>query len=107
MPRELAMAVKDFMFKHQEKYAEAAKITGPINNTTIYHQARQLEGEQPVSFALDDPYWHEWLHKNYRREENWRGPSVYAWDHKPYGILGEVLDMSRVEKTLREQQMKM
>jgi len=37
MPRALAQAVKDFMFDHQEKYSDAAKITGPINNTVIYH----------------------------------------------------------------------
>ena len=40
MPRQLAQAVKDFMFDHQEKYMDAAKITGPINATQIYHQAR-------------------------------------------------------------------
>lgn len=37
MPRELARAVKDYMFENQDKYQAAAKYTGPINNTAIYH----------------------------------------------------------------------
>jgi len=47
------------------------------------------------------------MQKNYRREDNWRAPSIFVWDHKPYGILGEVLDLKRFEKTLREQEMKL
>lgn len=57
--------------------------------------------------VVDDPYWADWMDKNYRREDNWRGPSPMAWDHKPYGIFGEVLDLSRFDKNLKEQQMKM
>ena len=41
MPQELSRAVKDFMFEHSEKYQAAAKFTGPINASQIYHQARQ------------------------------------------------------------------
>ena len=37
MPRELAQAVKDYMFDNQDQYQAAAKYTGPINNTQIYH----------------------------------------------------------------------
>jgi len=39
MPAELARAVKDYMFDHQEQYQAAAKYTGPINATHIYHQS--------------------------------------------------------------------
>jgi len=60
-----------------------------------------------VSMAVDDPYWAQWMDKNYRREDNWRAPSAMAWDHKHNGILGEVLDFSRSEKTTKEQQMKL
>ena len=55
----------------------------------------------------DDPYWVEFQRKNYRREDNWRLPSIHAWDHKPYGIMGEILDLKRFEKAAQEQNMKM
>jgi len=57
--------------------------------------------------TMDDPYWVKFQKENYRREDNWRLPSVHAWEHKPYGILGEVLDLKRFEKTMHEQQSKM
>lgn len=107
MPKELARAVKDYMLENQEKYLAAAQFTGPINNTQIYHQARQTNGGDAVFFTADDPYWIEFKQRNYRREDNWKGPSIFAWDHKPYGILGEVLDLKRFERTLREHEMKL
>lgn len=110
MPKELARAVKDFMFEHQESYQAAAKFTGPINATQIYHQARMAnskEGDQPVFFTMDDPYWVRFQQQNYRREDNWRLPSIMAWDHKPYGLVGEVLDFERLERLQTEREMKM
>ena len=57
MPQELSRAVKDFMLEHQDKYQAAARFTGPINATQIYHQARQSgSAEQPVFINADDPY---------------------------------------------------
>lgn len=105
MPRDLAMAVKEYMARNQEKYYDAAKYTGPISATQLYHQARASAdpaAAQPVFFSMDDPYWTEYYQKNYRREDNWRLPSVLAWDHKPKGILGEIIDFDRMERVLKE-----
>ena len=106
MPRELAQAVKDYMMENSGKYNAAARETGPINIANIYHQARQVSsrsGEQaPVFFNTDDPYWVEFAQKNYRREDNWRGPSVHAWNHRPKGILGEIIDVDRLDKAYEE-----
>ena len=41
MPIELQRAVKRYLLENSQKYQDAIKQTGPINNTTIYHQANQ------------------------------------------------------------------
>ena len=48
--------------------------------------------------TVDDPYWAEFGAKNWRKEDNWRLPSVLAWNHKPHGILGEIIDMEKLKK---------
>jgi len=37
MPEELARTVKNYMIEHQDQYQAAAKFTGPISVTQIYH----------------------------------------------------------------------
>lgn len=32
----------------------------------------------------------------------WKLPSHLAWDHKPRGIIDEVIDTKKLEETLRE-----
>jgi len=54
--------------------------------------------------TMDDPYWVQFQAKNYRREDNWKLPSVHAWDHKPFGIFGEIIDMKRFGKTYSDLQ---
>ena len=44
----------------------------------------------------------EFYRKNWRREDNWRLPSIFAWDHKPRGILGEVFDLDKVERDIQK-----
>ena len=29
---------------------------------------------------LDDPYWQEFLQKNYRTQDYYKHPSLFAWD---------------------------
>ena len=58
--------------------------------------------ERPIFYNVDDPYWQAFQQNNYRREDNWRMPSALAWDHKPKGLLGEVLDIDRMEKSYAE-----
>ena len=52
--------------------------------------------------TMDDPYMAEFYRKNWRREDNWRLPSIFAWDHKPCGILGEVFDLDKVERDIQK-----
>jgi hypothetical protein len=35
--------------------------------------------------------------KNRKRQHIWKTPSILAWDHKPYGIVGEIFDMKKLE----------
>ena len=98
------MSVKRFMMnpKHQQGYRDAVHTTGPINNTSIYHQAASAGAsttEQGQNFiSYDDPYWREFMLKTRKREDQWKQPSGWAWDHKEYGIVGEVIDMDRLRK---------
>lgn len=99
MPRELQKSVKNYLLENNHKYHDAMKQTGPINSSTIYHQANQRNPDEvPAFVCYDDPYWQEFKKKNYKREDNWRYPSVLAWDHKPHGIIGEVIDIEGMRK---------
>jgi len=42
------------------------------------------------------------MKKNYKREDNWRYPSMLAWDHKQHGIIGEVIDIEGMRKRFEE-----
>ena len=98
MPVELQRAVKEYLIDHSQQYRDTIKQTGPINNTTIYHQATHSGAQRSSVICKDDPYWEEFFAKNYKKEDNWRYPSYLAWDHKKYGILGEIIDMEALEK---------
>ena len=92
MPRELAMGVKNYLLdsSNNKAYREAMARSGPITSSSLYHG----ESAGPI-FALDDPHFRESLMKNRKREDQWRNPSALAWDHKKFGLLGEVVDMAR------------
>ena len=93
------------MFNNQDKYKRAIQQTGPINNTAIYHKSRQ-EGDEalPMIFCKDDPYFQDLVSRNYRREDRFKTPSTLAWDHKPYGILGEIFNMEQIKKRAESMQ---
>lgn len=97
MPRELAMGVKNFLLDAQnnKEYREAMHRSGPLNSTKLYEQKGNAAG--PI-FALDDPEFRKFMGKNSRREDQWRTPSALAWDHKRHGILGEVVDVERIQR---------
>jgi hypothetical protein len=38
------------------------------------------------------------MDRNTRREDKWRTPSILAWNHKRYGIIGEVIDVPKMQK---------
>ena len=105
IPQELSAQVRSYMFDNQERYRSAIKQTGPINNTSIYHKSRQ-EGDEPLPmiFCADDPYFRDLTQRNYRREDRFKAPSVYAWEHKPYGILGEIFNMDKIRRDYEKMQ---
>jgi len=58
MPRELQKSVKNYLLENNHKYYDAMKQTGPINSSSIYHQANQRnKDEVPAFVSYDDPYW--------------------------------------------------
>ena len=56
MPRDLAMAVKNFMLdeRNSKNYRLAMKTTGPFNNSALYHKQK---GEESSFYVVDDTYW--------------------------------------------------
>jgi len=101
MPRDLAMEVKNYMLENPNKMynEDTIRRSGPSTSSRVYHQAhmksRNSDEATPI-FSVDDPYWKEMLQKNHKREDQWRTPSMYAWDHKRYGVVGEVLDIKNI-----------
>ena len=52
--------------------------------------------------SLDDPYWRDLMKRNYRTQDTFKVPSAMAWDHKEYGILGEIIDMKKLERNAKQ-----
>lgn len=69
------------------------KVGGLSSTEKIYYQNEAKT--QPI-FCMDDPYWQDFMAKNSRREDIWRTPSIHAWSHKPYGVIGEVINVNRM-----------
>jgi hypothetical protein len=64
LSRDLQKAVKQFMMDNTDKYQQAAKVTGPIDNATLYRSMKakkDREGPAPIMFTASDPYWQELL----------------------------------------------
>lgn len=74
------------------------KVTGLQSTTKVYEAADKNDYSQHSIYNMDDPYWRQWLAKNTRREDNWRNPSIHAYNHKPYGIIGEVVNIDKLRK---------
>lgn len=69
---EMAKAVKSYQLNNNMKYQDAIKKTGPINTSSVYKNTRPKGTGKESAFTkssivnLDDPYWAEFLKKNYR-----------------------------------------
>jgi hypothetical protein len=93
------MQLKTYLVKNVENnrsYKEAMARSGPLDNTKVYHAESAMEAETAPIYSYDDAYWQEFMGVNGRREDRWRAPSVLAWNHKPYGVIGEVVNMSKI-----------
>jgi hypothetical protein len=51
---------------------------------------------------MDDPYWKEFIKKNYRTQDRYKLPSVMAYDYKEYGILSDLIDMKKLDQNVKE-----
>ncbi len=52
--------------------------------------------------SAGDPYWRSFYERNFRAQDHHKLPSALAWDHKPDGILGEVLDLKKLRRNAAE-----
>ena len=106
----MAKAVKSYLVSHNQQYREAMKRTGPIDTSKVYmnnrpsnHSNAGHDTYQRSSIVnMDDPYWQDYYDRNYRAQDKYKLPSIYAWDYKEHGILGEVIDMKKLQRNLRE-----
>jgi hypothetical protein len=96
------MGVKSWLMQrgNPEKYLKGSKLTGPIDNTRAYKEMRRHKESsvEPIIYCKDDPYWRRLFLKNLKREYQYKLPSQYVWDHRPHGIIGEVLDIKKLEQ---------
>ena len=96
---DMAKAVKNYKLENNPKYMDAIKRTGPINTHSVYQDNRPNSEDKFSTKSIvnmDDPYWIEFYKKNYRTQDQYKMPSVYAWDYKEYGLLGELVDMKKL-----------
>ena len=49
---------------------------------------------------MDDPYWQEFMEKNYRSQDHYKLPSAMAWDYKEHGILDEIIDFKNLQSKM-------
>jgi len=105
LPTDMAKAVKKYRLKNNTKYNQAMKRTGPINTSSVYKTTRppgSLTSEKAYSrdsiINLDDPYWQDYFARNYRAQDRYKLPSAMAWDHKEHGLLGELIDIKKMEE---------
>lgn len=95
---ELQKAVKAYTVANSEKYQKAIKKTGPIDNASLYRTRPGQQHEAGAIMNMDDPYWQELIDRNSGRTQQWRVPSHLAWNHKPYGIASELVDVPRLKE---------
>ena len=99
LPFELAKAVKNYKLSNNAKYQNAIKSTGPINTASVY---RTTKDSSAALFNQDDPYWQNLIEKNYRKQDHYKVPSAMAWDHKEHGIIGEIMDVKKLQRNAAE-----
>lgn len=105
---DMAKAVKSYQANHNVKYQEAMKATGPINTSSVYKNSRPDSTSGSAAYTrssivnMDDPYWQQFYEKNYRIQDQYKLPSVHAFEHKEYGIISEILDMKKIDQNLKE-----
>ena len=98
---EMAKAVKEYQLNHKNSYQSAMKKTGPIDTKSVYMNNRSSNKEEWNKSSIvnmDDPYWQEYMEKNFRSQDRYKIPSAYAWNYKPNGIMDEILDFKEAER---------
>lgn len=80
--------------ENAEQYRDAIKVTGPIDGASLYRNvraARNSTEEEPFSlYTADDPALRNLYFKYSRRHHMHKLPSSLVWDHKKFGIVGEI-----------------
>ena len=100
LPLDMAKAVKKYRLKNNSKYNLAMKRTGPINTSSVYRRMKPSESKYSNESIvnLDDPYWQDFFARNYRAQDRYKLPSAMAWDHREHGIIGELIDVKKMEE---------
>ena len=98
MPEDVGMAVRNYMLKNSESYyaKDVMRNSGPINNSALYHADNKNSAS--ALFCMDDPYWQEYKKAHTKREDVYKTPSIFAWNHKQDGLMGELFDMEEIRR---------
>jgi len=84
---------------------DAAKRTGPISSYKVYESLRAKGSSDEYGHSIvsrDDPYWQDFFERNYRITDRYKLPSAMAWDHKEHGLIGEVIDVNKMQQRAKE-----
>lgn len=102
MPKNLQRAVRDYLLtsSNGQRYRESMKVTGLQDTSAIYAANANSDYSKHAIFSKNDDKWMEWMAKNSRKQDQYRTPSAWAFDHKPYGLAGEVVDVNAYKQKL-------
>jgi hypothetical protein len=105
LPFNLTRALREYKLEFNDQYRDAFDLTGPVDGASLYRNFKlnKVEETGPVSFyTLDDPALTLHYLKNRKRENHHKLPSLFTWDHKRHGMLGEVIDFNVVERLQKQ-----
>ena len=102
LPKHLQKAVRNYLLSEAngQRYRQSAQLTGLQDSASIYATEAGEDFSKHAVFSKDDSQWMEWMAKNSRKQDHYRTPSAWAFDHKPYGLAGEVVDVKAYKEKL-------
>ena len=99
IPDYLLNRLNQYKLKNADKLRERIQHTGPMKSIIQRRKENLMTQEDRTGYF---PSNYDELKTKYNDKYNrWRLPSVYAVDHKRYGLLGELYGEERLERFLR------
>jgi hypothetical protein len=95
-PDDLLYRLQQYKLKRADQLRERIQHTGPMKSIIQRRKESLMTVEDRNGFFPSN--YEELKHKYNDKYNRWRLPSIYAVDHKKYGVLGEVLGQEKLDK---------